>query len=197
VETLARILERLVKITSQEEYGLRCLLRLAGVTDGHSLTIPEIAAAEELSAPYVAKLLAVLRQGGLIESVRGRAGGYRLARTPAEISLGAVMRVLGEPLFDDPGYCQRHAGTESEGNCVHYGGCTLRAVWVTLEQWMRHTLNQITLADLLQRADSITDLLRRRLADAVLEPAEELVTLTPLSTVNLGVEADGSEKESV
>src|SRR5438132_2715608 len=121
-----------MKITSQEEYGLRCLLKLAGAGDGHSLTIPEIAAAEGLSGPYAAKLLAVLRQAGLIESVRGRAGGYRLARAPAEITLGAVLRVLGEPLFDDPGYCQRHAGTEAEGNCVHHGACSLRALWVTL-----------------------------------------------------------------
>ncbi len=166
-----------MKITSQEEYGLRCLLQLAAVEDGHSLTIPEIAAAEGLSAPYVAKLLAVMRQAGLIESVRGRAGGYRLAKTPSEVSLGSVMMVLGEPLFDDPGYCQRHAGTETEGNCVHYGGCTLRALWLTLEQWMRSTLDQITLADLLQSEHRITDLLRTRLAEAVLEPASTLVTL--------------------
>ena len=52
-----------MKITYQEEYGLRCLLRLASAGEGHSLTIPEIATAERLSAPYVAKLLAVLRRG--------------------------------------------------------------------------------------------------------------------------------------
>jgi Rrf2 family protein len=169
-----------MKISSQEEYGLRCLLRLAGAEEGHSLTIPEIAASEGLSSPYVAKLLAVLRHSGLIESVRGRAGGYRLARPPADITLGTVMMALGEPLYDDPGYCQRHAGTETEGNCVHHGGCTLRALWVTLEQWMRHTLDQITLADLLQTESNITDLLRSRLAEAVLEPATTLITL-PLS----------------
>jgi Rrf2 family protein len=170
-----------MKITSQEEYGLRCLLRLASAEDGHSLTIPEIAAAEGLSPPYVAKLLAVLRHAGLIESVRGRAGGYSLARSPSEITLGTVMGALGEPLFDDPGYCERHAGTETDGSCVHRGACTLRALWQTLEQWMRHTLNQLTLADLLQSEHQLTDLLRARLADAVLEPALPLITLTPLS----------------
>lgn len=169
-----------MKITSQEEYGLRCLLRLASAAEGQSLTIPEIAGSEGLSAPYVAKLLAVLRQAGLIDSVRGRAGGYRLAAPPGEIRLGTVLRALGEPLYDDPGYCQRHAGTETEGNCVHQGACTLRALWVTLEQWMRHTLNQLTLADLLQTEHGLTDLLRARLADAVLESAEPLITLNPL-----------------
>jgi Rrf2 family protein len=169
-----------MKISSQEEYGLRCLLRLARAVDGQSLTIPEIAANEGLSPPYTAKLLALLRQAGLIESVRGRAGGYSLARLPGEITLGSVMRVLGEPLFDDPGYCQKHAGTETDGHCVHFSGCTLRALWVTLEEWMRHTLNQISLADLLQSEHRITDLLRTRLAEAVLEPSADLITLSPL-----------------
>jgi Rrf2 family protein len=170
-----------MKISSQEEYGLRCLLRLARQDGRQSLTIPEIAAAEGMSIPYVAKLLSVLRQGGLIESVRGRAGGYRLAKPPAEIQLGAVMLVLGEPLYEDPGYCQRHAGSEAEGStCVHQGCCTLRALWQTLERWMRNALDQVTLADFLQSEGRITELLRSRLAEAVLEPATELISLTGL-----------------
>src|SRR5262245_43216804 len=109
-----------MKITAPEEYGLRCLIHLGRVAEGQSLTIPEVAAAEGLSQPYVAKLLGVMRQGGLIESVRGRTGGYRLARPASEIRLGAVMRVLGEPLFDGDGFCQKHSGTEAaDGNCVH------------------------------------------------------------------------------
>lgn len=166
-----------MKITSQEEYGLRCLMQLAHAEPGQSLTIPEIAAHEGLSAPYVAKLLAVLRQAGLIESVRGRSGGYRLGVDPSEVSLGSVLMALGEPLFDDPGYCQRHAGTETDGNCVHHGGCTLRAVWHTLEEWMRRTLDRVTLADLLQSEGQITELLRSRLSDTVWEPQSSLIPL--------------------
>src|SRR5262245_50775452 len=107
-----------MKITAQEEYGLRCLLRLAGAYGGKTLTIPEIAQAENLSQPYVAKLLGVLRQAGLIESVRGRTGGYRLALPPAQVRLGGVLLALGEPLYDDPGYCERHAAPDTGGPCV-------------------------------------------------------------------------------
>lgn len=168
-----------MKITAQEEYGLRCLLRLAHAGAGGSLTIPEIAAAEGLSEPYVAKLLAVLRRAGVIDSVRGRTGGYRLAQTPADIGLGSLLLVLGEPLFNEPAYCERHAGTEGD-RCVHQGACSLRGLWHTLEQWIRGTLDQITLADLLQNEARITELVRARLANAVFEPATELITLTPL-----------------
>jgi Rrf2 family protein len=169
-----------MKITAQEEYGLRCLLRLAQAGEAQALTIHEIASAEGLSLPYVAKLMGVLRQARLIESERGRSGGYRLAGPPEDIRLGAVLLALGEPLFDEPSYCQRHAGTETNGNCVHHDGCTLRSLWLTLEQWMRRTLDQITLADLIQSGRQIPELLRSRLAEAVLEPEVNLITLTPL-----------------
>jgi len=168
-----------MKITAQEEYGLRCLLRLARVeADQPPLTIPEIAADERLSPPNVAKLLSVLRQAGLIESVRGRTGGYRLTRRPADIRLGAVLLALGEPLFDDAHYCERHAGPDTEGSCVHHTGCTMRTLWQTLEGWIRRTLNQITLADLLQSEGRIAQLLRDRLHTEVFEPVLPLITLT-------------------
>jgi Rrf2 family protein len=167
-----------MKISAQEEYGLRCLLRLARAEGGQSLTIPEIAAAEGLSTPYVAKLLAVLRQAGIIDSVRGRAGGYRLAGDPAKVGLGSVLMVLGEPLFTEPEYCERHAGTETDGHCVHHNSCTLRGLWHTLEQWIRYTLDQVTLADLLQSEQHIAELLQARLAQSVFEPPMTLLTLT-------------------
>src|SRR5260370_8079238 len=91
-----------MKITAQEEYGLRCLLRLAQAAEGQSLTLPDIASGEGLSVPYAAKLLTVLRQAGLIASVRGRAGGYRLARPPEHIPLRPLLLTLAEPLFAEP-----------------------------------------------------------------------------------------------
>ncbi len=160
-----------MKITSQEEYGLRCLLRLAGAGTEKSLTIPEIAAAEGLSTPYVAKLLAVLRQAGLIDSVRGCLGGYRLARPAVDVTIGEVLAALGEPLFEDPGYCAKHAGTETDGACVHHGHCNLKDLWQSLEQWMRRALEQITLADALHQGPRLGERIRTRLAEAVMEEA--------------------------
>src|SRR6202011_2683225 len=113
----------------------------------------------------VAKLLSVLRQAGLIDSVRGRSGGYRLARGPADIHLGTVLMALGEPLFEDPGYCQEHTGTEAE-TCVHPGSCTLRELWQTLDLWMRRELDGLTLGDLLVGRGHVTELLRARLGDS-------------------------------
>lgn len=165
-----------MKISAQEEYGLRCLMHLAQA-EGQSSTLAEIAAAEGLSVPYVAKLMTVLRQAGLVASARGRTGGYRLTKVPEEIGLGSLLLVLGEPLFDEPSYCQKHAGNGESGVCVHHGSCSLKSLWATLEKWMRGTLDQITLADLIQHQGRITELLKDRLAKAVFEEEEVLIPL--------------------
>src|SRR5438128_7419927 len=108
-----------MKISAQEEYGLRCLLRLAKAESG-AATLPEVATAEGLSVPYVAKLMAVLRNAGILGSVRGRSGGYKLAKPAEEIGLGSLLLILGEPLFDEVDYCQKHAGSEApNGVCMN------------------------------------------------------------------------------
>jgi Rrf2 family protein len=171
-----------MKITAQEEYGLRCLMKVAERPGCNSLTLQEIAAAEGLSVPYAAKLLSVLRQSGFLESVRGRSGGYKLAMPPEKIGLGSLLLALGEPLFDEPSYCEKHAGTaEGVSSCVHHGGCSLRALWHTLEQWIRHSLDQITLADLMHTEMSLTELLRSKLGSSGnWEAPPVLLTLNPV-----------------
>jgi Rrf2 family protein len=166
-----------MKISAQEEYGMRCLLRLAKAESG-AITLPEVAAAEGLSVPYVAKLMGVLRQAGILDSVRGRSGGYRLAKATEEIGLGSLLLILGEPLFDEVDYCQKHAGTEAPGGiCMNKGSCTLKNLWQSLEHFMRHMLDQITLADLIQDEHRITELLRERLAVAAFEESPPLISL--------------------
>src|SRR2546426_7326421 len=71
-----------MKLSAQEEYGLRCLLRVASAERSESVTIPAIAEAEGLSIPYVGKLMSVLRQGQFVDSVRGQTGGFVLSPPP-------------------------------------------------------------------------------------------------------------------
>ena len=77
-----------MKLTANEEYGLRCLVRLGFRRPG--LTIPEIGQAEGVSPAYAAKILRVLRKGGFVKAARGKEGGYTLAREPEEIVIGDV-----------------------------------------------------------------------------------------------------------
>jgi len=134
-----------MKLSAQEEYGLRCLLHLARRGNGGSLTIPEISRAEGLSVPNVAKLMRLLRLGGFVQSVRGQSGGYSLARPATKISVADVMDLLGGPFFS-AAFCQRHAGTEEE--CAHAGDCPLRSLWSTVQIVLAAVLGKTTLADL-------------------------------------------------
>ena len=76
-----------MKLTSHEEYGMRCLICLAQAGPGGKLTIPEISHAEGVSEAYVGKLMRLLRIGGFVTAARG-SGGYSLARPARQIVLG-------------------------------------------------------------------------------------------------------------
>jgi Rrf2 family protein len=135
-----------MRISAQEEYGLRCALQLARAGTGGSLTLPEIAAREGLTAPHAGKLLALLRQGGVIRSVRGRTGGYSIARPAHSISAAEVLRALSTRSWPE-GHCHRHRGTLSA--CVHTQNCSVRSLWGSLDFIVDRLLRGVTLDDLL------------------------------------------------
>ena len=134
-----------MKLTSQEEYGLRCLMRIASVGEGGSITIPEISESEGISSFYVAKLLRILRRAGFIQAARGQVGGYRLVRGAGEINVGHVVAALGGRLFDGA-FCEHHTG--SVQRCAHSSDCTIRTVWRTVQLVVDQVLGKLTLQDL-------------------------------------------------
>jgi Rrf2 family transcriptional regulator, iron-sulfur cluster assembly transcription factor len=135
-----------MKITAQEEYGLRCALQLARAGTTGSLTVTEIASREGLSTPHAGKLLAMLRRGGLVRSARGRAGGYTIVRPAETISAAEVLRILGTSPWQE-GHCRRHRGNLVD--CVHTQGCSVRSLWGSLDVIVDRLLGGVTLADLL------------------------------------------------
>jgi Rrf2 family protein len=136
-----------MKLSAQEEYGLRCLLRVASAREGESLTIPEIGRAEALSIAYVAKLMRILRQRKFVKSVRGQTGGYTLARSPENIPVGEVVAALGGRLFE-PGFCDQFSGLKEM--CTHSVDCSIRSLWRAVQSAVDSVLAGITLRDLLQ-----------------------------------------------
>ena len=85
-----------MKLTANEEYGVRCLVRLGyAAASAQGLTIPEISQAEGVSPAYAAKILRVLRKGGFVKAARGKEGGYTLSRPAESIVIGDVMDALG------------------------------------------------------------------------------------------------------
>lgn len=149
-----------MKLSAQEEYGLRCLLYLGRQGAGASCTIAEISQAEGISLPNVAKMMRILRQGGFVESTRGQAGGYRLVGPADSIRVGAVLNELGGRLYE-PGFCERFRGAESL--CRHSTDCSLRTLWGRLQHAVDDAVADLTLQDLLPRAKPEAEAVDRRL----------------------------------
>jgi Rrf2 family protein len=148
-----------MKLSSQEEYGLRCLLQLARAGEGGSLTIAEMSEREGISAPNVAKIMRILRRAGLVRSTRGKAGGYSLARPPAEVRAKDALAALGGRLFDT-GFCDRHAGLEL--HCLNTRDCSIRPVLRGLQEAVDMVLGELTLASLLRSEQEVTVTLHPR-----------------------------------
>lgn len=135
-----------MKMSAQEEYGLRCLLQLARLRDGGgSLTLAQIAAREGISVANAGKLLWLLNKAGLVQSQRGHKGGYYLARPATEIRLSEIIKVLDDDLVQ--AHCKSYAGIQDV--CVHTGDCGIRPVIVGLHEIVRKALSGITLAQLM------------------------------------------------
>jgi Rrf2 family protein len=135
-----------MKFSAQEEFGLRCLLQIARLPEGESMTIPQISEVEGISATHVAKLLMILRKEGFVRATRGQQGGYTLARPAASIPVGDVLAALGGRLFDDE-FCNRHAGHMHI--CAHHVDCSVKSLWQVIQTAVDNVVNRITLADLL------------------------------------------------
>src|SRR5918997_400289 len=134
-----------MKVSAQEEYGLRCLLQLAQLGEGEYLTLGQIAGREGISSANAGKLLWILSKANLVSSIRGTKGGYRLARRPSEIHLSEIIKVLDE---EDvvAGHCNSYKGVLD--TCIHTGDCGIRPVIVGLHEIVRNALSGITLAQL-------------------------------------------------
>jgi|SRR5687767_966769 len=134
-----------MKITAQEEYGLRILVRIAGCRDEEGMSIPQLSEAEGLSPHYVAKLTRLLRMEGFINSTPGYKGGYVLARPAKQIVINELLKALGGALFDKE-FCGLHSGTLKL--CTNSVDCSTRSLWQMIQFTVDQLLDKVTLYDL-------------------------------------------------
>lgn len=142
-----------MKISAQEEYGLRCLVQLANLAENESLTLPQIAEREGISVANAGKLMWILNKAGFVQATRGTKGGYCLARPSTEIYLSQVIKVLEENEIDR--HCDNYKGVLD--SCVHKGDCGIRSVIVGLHEVVEHALSQITLAQLIGSESAVVE----------------------------------------
>src|SRR5215216_4769161 len=142
-----------MKITAQEEYGLRILIRIGACKDKDGMSIPQLSEVEGLTAHYIAKLARILRMGGFINSTPGYKGGYVLAMPADQIVINKVLKTLGGALFDKE-FCGSHSGTLKF--CTNSVDCSSRSLWQMIQFMVDQFLDQVTLYDLVNSEKNST-----------------------------------------
>ncbi|MEY4855421.1 MAG: hypothetical protein RLZZ97_251 [Gemmatimonadota bacterium] len=134
-----------MRITTWAEYGLICALHLARRAGTGPVAGRDMAARERLPGDYVEQILLRMRRAGIVESTRGARGGYALARPPEHISVRDVIQASELTTFDL--HCVSHP--VDADRCAAAENCSIRPVWVLLQQRIDEVLEGVKLSDLL------------------------------------------------
>jgi Rrf2 family protein len=134
-----------MRITTWAEYGLICALHLAKRVDDGPVTGRDIAVREKLPPDYVEQILLRLRRAGIVNSTRGARGGYVLAKGAGAISVRDIINASELATFDL--HCVSHPVDDERCDAAHE--CSIRPVWMLLQQKIDGVLEGVRLSDLL------------------------------------------------
>ena len=129
-----------MKVSTRGDYAARALLSLALHGSERPTSVKEIAERTRLPQPYLEQILLAVKGAGLVRSKRGVGGGYVLARPAGQITLADIVAAVEGPqlpLAEHPDHCEGH--------------CILQEVWVCVSDETRRYLEQVTLAELVER----------------------------------------------
>ena len=128
-----------MKLTTRSHYSVKALLDLSLQPNSQPTSVREIANRQDLPAPYLEKLLIKMRHAGIVKSIRGAKGGYELATSPENISLGKILEAVEETIEPLPNY---RADEKVAEDWVTF------CLWQRLRNKFQESLYSITLADL-------------------------------------------------
>ena len=141
-------------ISKKAKYGLKALLMLAGEHDKGPILIADIAASQFIPKKFLELILLELKRHGLLQSKKGKGGGYYLARHPESITLGQVIRCIDGPIALVP--CVSQTAYMKCDDCLDEATCGIRIVMKEVRDVMGRVLDGTTLADVLRKVEART-----------------------------------------
>ncbi|OYX31474.1 MAG: Rrf2 family transcriptional regulator [Caulobacterales bacterium 32-69-10] len=137
-----------MRLSTKGRYAVMAMADLAAHGAERAVSLAEIAARQEISLDYLEQLFARLRRGGLVNSVRGPGGGYRLAKAAADTRVSEIVLAVDEPLR-----ATRCAGGDAPAKgCMASGEqCLTHGLWEALGRQIESYLDGVSLADVLNR----------------------------------------------
>ena len=141
-----------MKLSTKGRYGLSAMIDLAVYSENEAVSLNSIAERQHISEGYLEQLMAKLKKAGLVTSIRGASGGYRLARPAAEVSVGDILRALEGSL--DAVNCP---GLEEKSSCDGSEFCVTKYVWQKINDSINRTVDEIKLEQLVEESRSMKD----------------------------------------
>ncbi len=140
-------------LTKKSKYALRALLALAKRHDQEPMLIADLAEQEQIPRKFLELILLELKNNGMLESKKGKGGGYLLRKKPDDISLGDVIRALDGPLAPLP--CVSLSAHRKCDECDDEATCGIRAVMKEVRDATATILDGQTLGDVMRRAEKM------------------------------------------
>lgn len=140
-----------MRISTKGRYALRMMLDIAQNDNGDPVRIKDIAARQEISMKYLEQIVSVLVRANFLISVRGPQGGYRLARKPADYTVGSILRLTEGSLA--PVECL----STDENTCDRAQSCVTLRVWKELNEAISDVVDKYTLEDLKGWSDALVN----------------------------------------
>ena len=141
-----------MKLTTKGRYGLRAAIDLAMYGGREPVSLSDVAERQNISISYLEQLIAKLKKAGIVQSTRGAQGGYSLAKSPEEISVGEILRALEGSL--SPVDCSAVDG-EGETECQASNFCVTKYVWKRINDSINDTVNNMFLSELLAESEKV------------------------------------------
>lgn len=135
-----------MQISYKTDYSFKIILYLAGCYPDGTAQIKQIADSQDIPKKFLEQILLLLKKGGFVASKQGPRGGYFLAKAPAEIRVGDVVRFVEGPIR--PISC---IAPGSEQSCSFAPACVFRDIWRDVETAISSVIDTITFSDLLER----------------------------------------------
>lgn len=133
-----------MKVSTKGRYALRLMLDLAQQPPTEYVSIKSVATRQGISEKYLEQIIKMLSKGGLVESTRGKSGGYRLTRTPESYTVGEILRVTEGSLA--PVSC-----LEEEHHCENCDDCVTYEIWQNVLDAINEVVDSITLSYLVEK----------------------------------------------
>ena len=140
-----------MKISTKGRYALRLMIDLGTYNIGAPISIKDISKRQEISEKYLEQIISILNKAGFVRSVRGAQGGYLLTREPKEYTVGMILRLTEGDLA--PVSCVN--GREED--CDKRDTCVTIKIWKQINDAINNVVDNITLEDLLEWQEGLTD----------------------------------------